>query len=128
MRRSVTRKCLFSRQRLAQLKHGSGDPLFIPAGMPAISRWLSAATPPEQSLRTLPHPGGMPEMRLSVDVLATAHIGRSLPSLQDGLILATVNRWYRCAQPPANFCDPCWGRKRPHTVPQAVGGMRHAQS
>ena len=34
-----------------------------PGGMTAISRWLSAATPPVSIITHQPHPGGMPETR-----------------------------------------------------------------
>ena len=37
-----------------------------PGGMPALSRWSSAATPPEHDPRPPPHPGGMPEGWLAV--------------------------------------------------------------
>ena len=83
-----------------------------PGGMTAISRWSSAATPPEHGPRQLSHPGGMPEVGRVKGVHASVNVQRSLPSLRDGLGTATCSRWCRCAQPPANYHDPCRGRTR----------------
>ena len=37
----------------------------------------------------------------------------ALPSLGDGFESGHFDRWCRCAQPPANGCDPYWGRTLP---------------
>ena len=115
------------RETATQLKNDPFASPLIPEGMPEISRWLSAATPPEYGPRLPPHPGGMPEVRPTVGDLVRVNIGRSLPSLQDGMISMTFNRWCRCAQPPANFCDPYRGRAMPHPEPRADRGMYEAQ-
>src|SRR5215218_3043887 len=60
--------------------------------MPAIIRWLSAAIPPENEGHQFVDPGGV--------------AGGLLRSLRDRPLRPHANRWYRCAQPPANRCDP----------------------
>ena len=64
----------------------------IPIGIAEISRWLSAATPPEVvSQRTRPRQGSQ---------------HTPLRPLPGSIPYHLSIRWYRCAQPAANFCDP----------------------
>ncbi len=71
------------------------------------------SSPLGESTHTLSHPGGMPEVRFRVLILASVNAARSLPSFQDGIVSAPFNRWCRCAQSPANFCDSCRGLTSP---------------
>ncbi len=56
----VHRSHRFSQRGVAATQRGELSALSYPGGMPAISRWLSAATPPELRPSRFPHPGGMP--------------------------------------------------------------------
>lgn len=92
-----------------------------PGGFTALSRWLSAATPPDapRSLPHLPaHPGGMPATLIG-PTRTGRHVRRPwLPSLRDGTgegCLRLAHRWCRrCApQPPAKGWEPCGFQARP---------------
>ncbi len=77
-----------------------------PGGLPAISRWWRAATPPEPG-RTRTN---LPATRRVASQAATGscwHPCRDAASAWRGL--ATCNRWCRSflAPPPANGCDAC---------------------
>jgi len=100
---------------LRKLEVCVGEVFRTPAGVPAISRGLSAAIPPVADTKIELHPGGVPAR---VTVESPAEFRREdRPSIreqspvplrplrgrnQDG---ARV-RGRRCAQPPANGCDP----------------------
>ncbi len=82
--------------------------LFHPGGMSALSRWLSAATPPELGSLCFRIPEGCQKASHSGGIRprpgAVCH-----PSGM-GQSEATGVRWCRYAQPPANRYDPCRGR------------------
>ena len=96
-----------------------------PAGVPAISRGLSEATPPVKKIATL-HPGGVPAGLEVVD--ASHRINWSLSRIQidaessaDGAATpagveskcAICHPGVSLRQPPANGCDPYRGRRPP---------------
>src|SRR5205814_5595430 len=60
-----------------------------PGGVQDISRWSSGVRPPD--------PTAKDPMTLKGSQMSFA------PS--ESLAAGVVNRWFRCAQPPANFCD-----------------------
>src|SRR5258708_18147531 len=75
-----------------------------PAGVPAISRGLSEAIPPENVV-TEPHPEGVPEcVSLEIDTKHWSTASATPPGSSS--IYGRRNRGCRSAQPPANNCDP----------------------
>ncbi len=74
---------------------------FHPAGMVAISRWLSAATSPESGRLKKFDPGGV----VAYHATCVRRFGK-LASRRDALRKEVCYRWCRCAQPPANRWHP----------------------
>src|SRR6266550_3964439 len=81
-----------------------------PAGLPEISRGLSASDTPGTRPEKKPHPGGVPELSTHHDpgpspliIARFWHPSRvqMIPAFQSGGIASL-----RSAQPPANFCEP----------------------
>src|SRR6266496_4258749 len=81
-----------------------------PAGLPEISRGLSASDTPGTRPENKPHPGGVPELSTHHDpgpsplIIARFWHPSSvqmIPAFQSGGIASL-----RSAQPPANFCEP----------------------
>ena len=74
--------------------------------------------PPECRRKPFPHPGGMPPWRRRTPGMADGvpdACGGGTPWHPSGVrpIGGAVFRGYRCAQPPANVCEPCgFGRRR----------------
>ena len=99
----------------------SGVPSYcIPQGMPAISRWLSAATPPVRGrAQRYPDPEGV---AACIDV---ERAPRCDPCQGRPAFSRSVFRRYRCAQPPANHSDPCRGRASENLVGRV---KRHNES
>ena len=80
--------------------HQPADCSRILEGMAAISRWLSAATPPDAKTQyTFVDPGRDRSARL----VASNHMLRPLRGRR---AFAIRFQGYRCAQPLANGCDP----------------------
>jgi hypothetical protein len=73
----------------------------FPGWKTASSRWLSAATPPESNGEMGFHPGGMADRPR--DLPAGTATGSGIPSGCDSLF--GIDRWCRCAQPPATGCE-----------------------
>ena len=72
-----------------------------PIGVAEISRWSSAARPPDVGdVNSVPTPLGVAES----DTTRLWH-----PSGVQCVYVAP-GRWSRCARPPANICDPYRGR------------------
>ena len=82
---------------------------FHPGGMTAISRWLSAAIPPE--LRQTHH-HGRPWRGRRVSRCDPSGVGK-----WPGTV-GHCYRWCRCAQPPANSCGPSGVGHRMVTAPR----------
>src|ERR1051326_9136442 len=77
---------------------------WTPAGVEDISRWLSAAIPPEQNGIVVPTLKGSQRPANAMRLCD--------PSRVDERFCEVANRWYRYAQPPANFCDPDRGDRK----------------
>ena len=89
-------------------------------GLRAISRWSSPprrTTPPVEAMVVVGDPGGITAIRC----VSCWHPCRG------AMVFAIVDRWCRCAQPPANGCEP-FGFSPARDGRQVVGRCHSAES
>ena len=76
-----------------------------PEGVPEISRWLSAAKPPENTPDAFDPAGVAEDDRLTLPGCVDRTRMQWSTTPPGSPRWGMPYRWFRCAQPPANFCD-----------------------